>query len=344
MTKLTFLFLVISLPAFTQVNNRFLVAIDTKKVDSGKLAFSFTSLSYLKNNEYFAPTLDGYTLFGQWVKPSVVYRLHPKVMLKAGVFLNRTFGQTGLNSIQPTFSLEIQQKEWKYLAGNIDATLSHQLLEPLFNFERVITQPNETGLQAKHQTKNTFFDIWLDWRQFTKPAASQQEHIFFGLSSRHRLIDSTYLITQTTIYHEGGQNLSVKLPVKTYFNQALGIGYQHAHWRFEQYLLGNLEGKNKGYAVYSNLFWNFKWLEGGLAYFYGNAFSAPSGGDLFQSQSRKVNTENYYEKNRNLLLVKLLKEKEITKNLKFSLRFEPYYDFKIKKINHSESLFLVLVF
>lgn len=335
---------------YAQVNNTTLESNQSFN-DSNikKIQFKFNSLVYIKNNEYFNEIADGYTLIGYYLNPKVAYRLHEKVQIEAGLFLRKEYGSNGLKEIEPTFTVQIKQNDWRFLFGNIEGNISHRMIEPLTSFERLLSQPLEHGFQAKYQRKDTFFDGWLDWQQTTIAGKTNQERIWAGMNyfSKTIVINDIKFqgIAQASIYHRGGQNIQTLLPVRTMINPALGLRIKKTLMKnqtvtFDNYYVGYFESPLQGTAYYLNTFWQNPKYQVGFSYWYGSFFNSPFGNDLMMSSSRKFNNDNYYENSRNILIMRLVRDWNITNKVNVSLRIEPYFDFQNRILEHSEGLYL----
>jgi hypothetical protein len=64
------------------------------------------------------------------------------------------------------------------------------------------------------------------------------------------------------------------------------------------------------------------------------------GNDLFQSYSRKIKYEGYYEPYRSILILRLVKDWKIIDGLNVSLRLEPHYDVQNGNFEHAEGLYV----
>ena len=344
------------------MSTQLLAQIDNKSLENEngfydtklkKVQFHFAALSYVKNNEYFNEIADGYTLFGYYLNPTVSYQPHQKVQIEAGVFVRKVFGNSGFKETEPTFTVQIKQANWRFLFGNIEGNISHRMIEPLLSFERLLSQPLEHGIQAKYQYKEAFFDAWIDWQRSTLPGQSNQEYIWNGLSfyAKPLRFDASALkgltfqpIVQTSVFHEGGQNIQSVLPVRTLLNLTAGLRVQKAlnngqTLTFDNYYVAYFESPRRGTAYYFNTFWKNPKYQIGLSYWLGHYFTSPFGGDLFQSISKKFGA-NYYEEYRNLLVMRMSREWNISKGIDVLLRIEPHYDFQNRIFEHSEGVYL----
>ncbi|RYU95858.1 hypothetical protein [Emticicia agri] len=325
----------------------------------GKVQFKFSSLAYVRNNEYFNNIADGYTLFGYYLNPKVAYQPHEKVSIELGGFARKEFGTAGFKEIQPTFTIQVKQNDWRFLFGNIEGNINHRMIEPLMSFERLVSAPLEHGAQIKYQKTTTlknsnvsdevFFDLWLDWQRSTSPGQTNQESFWNGLSfySPALLVKGFKVkgLVQGSIYHAGGQNIQSALPVVTRVNTALGVRIQkdfltNQSLVADNYYVGYYESPYRGTAYYLNGYWQHPKFQVGVSYWFGHFFYAPMGNDLFQSYSRKFNSQGYYEPYRSILILRLVKDWKIIDGLNISLRAEPHYDVQNGKFEHSEGLYV----
>jgi hypothetical protein len=340
-----------------QVNNASLETfqhLDSTK--SKQFSFQFESFSFLKNNEYFLKIADGYTLFGNQFSPKFTYQPSPHVRIESGVYAWKDFGNTAFTSIQPIFTIKIQKDSSQFLFGNLEGQLNHRLIEPMMNPERVILNRQENGLQYTRRKQNTFFDSWIDWQKMIYRGSDFKEEIFAGISWNKKLITKPnfYLSIpyQVTFQHRGGQTTRDTGQVITNINTAIGV---EAEWKFngflqkiktQNYLVGFQQNSNynkyfkSGTGIYLNLTAETKVLNLMLSYWKSSGYLSDAGGDLYQSVGRTFRYGNTVEKERKLLIIRVMKDWKIIDNLFLTFRFEPYFDLNNKVFEHSESLFL----
>ena len=77
-----------------------------------------------------------------------------------------------------------------------------------------------------------------------------------------------------------------------------------------------------------------------LSYWQGSRFIAPLGGDLFQSASRTVSNPDYLDRQRKILLVRLLRDFRIADAAALTVRVEPLYDFNAQLLDFSFGVYL----
>lgn len=303
----------------------------------------------LFNKEFFNSYQDGYTLFGYWISPGVVWKPTANLLLKAGVWNGLQYGVDGFGRWQPTLSIVYFNNDWKVIAGTLEGNLNHRMLEPMMDFERVLLDPVENGLQLKYSKGLKFWDVWVDWQQNTGPGKSQQELIWAGQHLSWPLITSDsfwqfHLDLQTTAYHAGGQNLAVPFPVRTWINGSLGLRLKRKIGAMtlecSPYVLGMKEDEQQGWALYPTMGIQWKNWQWWAMYWSGDQYDNPMGGDLFQNYSRKFGTPGLIPGKREWLLLRIYWEKQMSNQLVFSLRLEPVFDFKSGQLEHSAGIYL----
>jgi hypothetical protein len=131
--------LLVSGVTFSQLNNSaFEQRMAIQSADSGKLYLGLNLLGFGKNNEYFDTTVEGYTLMGYQVNPYLSYHVAPNVRLDAGVYAQKDFGNEEYSEVKPTLSLKITNGNLGFVFGTLEGSLNHRLIEPLYDFERVL--------------------------------------------------------------------------------------------------------------------------------------------------------------------------------------------------------------
>lgn len=326
---------------YGQLNNRaFYDVWTTTKTDSGVIRLEIPSTFYLKNNEYFGNAADGYTLFGWQAVPRISYQVNPKLRLAGGVLLQQDFGADSLRKVRPYYSATYNiNNNYLLTLGAIEGGLAHNIIEPMFDFERTINRRVEEGLQLKRVNDSLTFDLWIDWMRRTEAFTGKKEQLFAGLNLRNAFVtkgNTRYIaILQGTVFHEGGQLDTAGGGAFSKANITGGIQAINGKWTFEFYALHgrNLSGErvfqelDNGFAWYTNVSWRKKHLVIMASHFLGNYFQAPMGGALYQSQTRSVKQpQNLIFSQRHLVILRAMYDLPIGKGAFLSLRAEPYYD------------------
>jgi hypothetical protein len=327
---------------------------------TGELRLSLNAFTFFKDNEYFNKIVDGYTLFGTQLNPQLVYYPTKDLRIEAGVFLWKDFGNPVLKQVRPTYRATWTKGNHQFILGNIRANLNHNYIEPLFNFERVMLNPLEEGLQYRHIGERLFLDVWVDWQRQQYRYSNYQEEIAGGVSSSYSISDaaSRWQVSvpfQFTAQHHGGQIDTLRKPLQTLFNEAIGIevrrvlhGSMLKAFRFNGYLLsfndnsptqGQLPFKY-GRGLYLNTTLETRYADVMLSYWQGSRFIAPLGGDLYQSASRTVSNPEFLDRQRKILLVRLLRDFRISDAAALTVRVEPLYDFNAQLLDFSFGVYL----
>lgn len=335
------------------------VAENATRPEDGDLRLALNAFTFFKDNEYFNKIVDGYTLFGTQLNPQLVYYPVKDLRLEAGVLLWKDFGNPQLKQVRPTYRATWTKNKHQFTLGNIRPNLQHGYIEPLFNFERVMLNPLEEGLQYRYLGNRLFMDVWVDWQRQQYRYSNYQEEIAGGLSSRYRISsnNSNWQVAvpfQFTATHHGGQIDTLNKPLQTLFNEAVGIearrsftGAKMQALRFNGYVLGFQDHSftfqlpyKQGRALYLNGTLETRYVDLMLSYWQGSRFVSPLGGDLYQSVSRTVSNPDFTDKNRQLLFVRLLRDFRVSDAAALTVRVEPVYDFNAQLLDFSFGVYL----
>ena len=326
-------------------------------------------LNFVRNNEYTNYIETGYTLFGYQLVPKVVYNVNNHLFLEAGAFLQKDYGKSGFKQAEPMFTARYRSGRKELIMGNLDGGFAHHLIEPLYAFENQLNRRLEFGNQAKYHGRFTKVDAWIDWQHMIYDYSPTQEEVWGGLSGLSRLFRTggdtarsqvkkgfeMLLPFQFTGYHKGGQIDTVDKPLVTYFNAAIGV---EMHWHGRQgavierlslkpYYLGFLDYSfdkklpfSSGRGIYINLSAKTPWFEFMASYWDGSDFTSWSGGRLYRSVGSFFKQPGYMERNRRLLMFRLLQDVRVYNNIYISARLEPFLDLQAKTWEFSHGLYL----
>lgn len=334
-----------------------------KPEDSNSISISYSTLSYFRDYEYSKNDIQtGYTHFGTWHYPRLAIQPNKWLRLEGGALLQRDFGDPGPQKAKALFSLQILQKRFRILFGAIESNLSHQLIEPVMGYDRIITRPVEEGFQVKYTSPKLTADVWLDWELRQVVNADYPEELTGGLSLSYQLTNTgnpwqVKIPIQVILPHKGGQLDTTQSLVTTVLNGAAGLsaewnnpdkqktlsqfkaeaiftGYKHFH-------TSNLYPFENGSGWLANVMVRSKQGFGFLAtYWNGSDYISPFGAPLYQSISSIHGRENYTERERSLLYLNLMFEKQVFPNFFVDTRVTPYIDLKNGYMEHSFLIFL----
>lgn len=344
-----------------QLNNK--VFEDRFEIDTSRSKSLYTgirTLGFFKNNEYSTDIADGFTLFGYQLNPYFSYYPAKNVRVDAGIYLQKDFGKSDFSEIAPFFTVKIKKNDFSLIFGNLEGSLNHRYIEPIYDFERVLNDRLENGLQGLWMTDKIFLDVWVNWETMIFRGDPFQEEISGGISFNHAvpLSDNIKLNLpiQFLAYHKGGQIDTSPDPLVTLINGALGGGIYYKmknntiieSLESENYFVFYADGSNTklqvfedGYGIYLNLSAQMKYnLNVMGSYWRGEEFIAVKGGQLYPSVSSSFKNQGVVEQIREILILRFLHDWHILDNLTFSTRIEPYYDFRNDLLEFSHGFYL----
>ncbi|MBD2722907.1 hypothetical protein [Hymenobacter armeniacus] len=334
--------------------------IEIKQPEAGSLLLSFKAFTFFKDNEYFNKIVDGYTLYGTQLNPQLVYYPIKDLRLEGGVFLWKDFGNPVLQQVRPTFRATWTVGKQQIILGNIRPHLAHNYIEPMFNFERVMLNPLEEGIQVRYQGTRLFVDQWVDWQRQQYRYSNYQEEVAGGISSSYRISPdgSRWTVAipfQFTAIHHGGQIDTLNKPLQTAFNEALGLearyrmdGATVQAVRFNGYVLGFQDYSftagqfpyKYGRGLYLNGTLETRFADVMLSYWQGSRFISPLGGDLYQGASRTVSNPDFLDPERKIVMLRLLRDFRIGDAAALTARAEPLFDLNAKLLDYSFAMYL----
>lgn len=323
-----------------------------------QLFLSIHTLSFIQNNEYFGPFVQGHTLLGHQIHPYLRFYPAEHLYIDLGVFTRRDGADTRFFAqAEPTFTIKYQNQPWALLMGNIKGGIHHRLIAPLYDKEQLLRRAPEPGLQLRYSQGNTWLDIWLAWLTLLCQQSGTPEELVTGISfnstpiQRHRW--SWGVPIQVMLYHLGGQGI----PAKDYslILGAIGgkLGLQVSEHRLlrsicwgnyyvaSQYIKEAARPFRHGQAFYSSLTCHTAWISITGSYWYGHGFSSENlGTPLYQSIAMLNKQVQHQEAVRQLFLLQLLYEYQLTDGVSLRLQVEPYYDFRKDLLEHAEGLYI----
>lgn len=323
-----------------------------------QLRLDVQAFLFNKDNEYFNKIEDGRTYFGTHLLPRLVYFPTANLRVETGVFLWKDYGTPRLRQVRPLFTIKYQSGPHSLAFGNIEGNLYHGYIEPLFDFERVITNRLEEGLQYQLQKPRLRLDAWVDWQRQQYRFSNFQEEVAGGLAADATVLgdSSGWLLRvpfQFTGTHRGGQIDTIPTPLQTLFNLASGVRvrkqlpshfFQAVHFDgyatyFHDYSFTYQLPYKQGTGLYLNAGVDTRLSNVQVAYWRGNGYISPLGGRLYRSISNSVSDPQYLEKDRQLLIARFLKDYRLPGGLILTTRFEPLYDLNNGLFDFSMALY-----
>lgn len=323
--------------------------------DSSSFYAGINLLAFGKNNEYFDTTIEGYTLFGYQFNPYLTYFFQPNIRLDAGAYLQQDFGNNEFSTIAPTLSLKIKHKNFSFTIGTLEGSLHHQLIEPLYDFERVLVKRLENGIQFQWMKDGLFADGWVNWEKMIYFNDPNQERFVAGISLNKRLLSKNRwtleVPLQLTVRHAGGQINNSSEPLASDVTGAAGLSLKKEWTGFitaagiKSYYVtyGSLTSRTVPYkdgnGMYVNPYLQTRWGLGLMGtYWYGSEYLTTDGNQLFP-----VTTEFLPEvihQPRVFYMLRILYDLKITEGLKLTARVEPFFDTYPNTIQYSYGFYL----
>ncbi len=339
-------------------NSSFTWQTQISEADSGNLSVQLRALGFSRNNEYFNTFADGYTLFGYQVQPGLLWQPGERVVFEAGLYARKDFGTYDYTTLQPTFQIQAKFDSLKLIFGTLEGSINHRLIEPMYDFERVMLDRLEEGVQVIYNKEKLWADLWIDWENMIYPGDPTQEVVSGGASLRFNIRNkeksSLWLPAQFIAYHKGGQIDTSPDPLITRINWAVGLDYEKEvgrkflhSWRFQPYFVGYRDASTTlkqrfkdGYGLYLNASADTKLGTLMLSYWRGNEFVPIKGAPLFSSYSLTFDNPGAVSQERNIVMFRLLQDLPVGNNLHVILRLEPFYDFEEGRADFSNSIYL----
>lgn len=330
--------------------------------DSQKISFALNAKSFFKNNEYFNPIEEGYTLIGYNIEPALVFQPVRTISIEAGGTFLKYSGRNGFYDIQPLFRFRYQPSlKFQVVLGNLYGGSNHKLYEPLYRWERDFTHPQESGLQFLINMPRLKADVWLNWEKFILHGDPFQEQLMVGISSKFLLNDESNewnfsIPLQCLFKHQGGQIISIDTSLVTLANMATGlkVSKKNEHGTFKQIdadiiflgyadLSPNKQQQYKnGFGFLAQVKAAIKDFSVGTGFYHSSKFISPVGEVLYHSATYPKS--DIYYKTFDLIIGKFSYHKQIARGFSLGTYFESYTKLSSGKTDYSYGVHLLANF
>lgn len=346
----TSIFLFLVLPAiFCQENE---VAAN----ENGNVYLNIKNINFARNNEYSNPVIEGYTLIGYFIQPSLVYSPSEKLKLQLGGHLLNYAGAEKISQIKLVFSTTWNFSQNTFITlGTLNGSDKHRMLDPHFNKERLYNSYAEDGFQFVTENEHLFSDSWLSWENFIFKGDTTREIFTFGESFRYSTIKIADIFKvevplQFQFKHYGGQISNYDEHVETYFNLAAGVKIDldiaggilgNAGIEYLQFINNELTRTaanevTRGYASWIRFHYYYKALYLGSYYWKAHNFFAPDGNAIYSNVSSVK--EDFVVPDRTIWTNCLYLTFRPVGNLEIFLGFDTYYDLRMKHMDTALTL------
>ncbi len=218
---------------YSQYENSFFDADKYEStIDSGHLLFHFDNLNYFRNVEYLSPIDKGSTYNGfQWL-PYVQYSISEKAQIYGGLFVRYDFGNPEIKTLEPYFKFTYKDiLKHNIVFGSLNGVTQHKMIEPLYDYEKAITDRFEQGLQILKPGKHLEYDVWIDWHDMIYYDDPKNERFIGGYNLYVNPINNyknkLSLNAQGLTVHSAGEIDKNSAPNSVEYNFAYGLEYTH---------------------------------------------------------------------------------------------------------------------
>jgi hypothetical protein len=268
---------------------------------NGSVALRIKSISFVEDNEFFNPIVEGYTLLGFFFQPEIIYTPASRISLSGGIHVMKYHGLDKFSQVRPVFSTTLRFTDKTSLTlGTLSGPDKHQLFDPHFYDERLYNKYVEDGIQLIHSGKHIFNDVWVSWENFIMKGDSARESLTSGESFRYTSSPLADFITlevpvQFEVKHLGGQISDYNAKTQSFFSGAggvvltfdingkrsgqAGIGYLHfVNWMRAG---DQVDGMDHGKGSLYRTFYSYKIARLEVDYWHAHDFFAPNGNPIY---------------------------------------------------------------
>jgi hypothetical protein len=316
-------------------------------------------IAYFKNSEFKNPFVTGRSLIGFNFIPSLEYHPDRKTTIRAGAYLLKYQGEDQFDRKVPVLTLQYDATDHLSLVfGTIYGTVNHGLVEPVEDFDEYLTNNYENGVQFLWNYPQFKSDVWLNWEKFLKPGDPFQERFTAGTNCSFTFFDSGIFSISApfsaVFRHQGGEFDATNLPASTQGNLVQGLRLDWTlkgpfvksaaliqdYLQFIEIHPASTVTIPYGSGSYSRFFVDTKIGSFQVGFWNAHNWVAPHGNPLFESISQK--DSSFVQADRKMIVFKYQFEKDLSRYLKFVIRFEPYYHYETGRIDHSWGISMVL--
>lgn len=316
--------------------------IDTT-LSEGTLDLAVVNKNFFRNDEYFGEYIEGYTLPGYAIRPTLLYKVARNVSLEAGAELLQYGGTDKFDRVVPYLVAQWQvSRKVRLSMGCIEGAGRAQLSEAIYDNEHQLNMLPETGAQVDIDGKKLDFALWINWQQFIKRYDTIPEKFMAGVSLdyRHAKANSEWSFHvpfRLTISHIGGQISDYPERMQSLANGSLSLRViRNFPNSFVRSLTFDIEGLffhtmagsdvrpfADGGGFYPKFRLDAKILTATIGYYMAKNFYALHGNTLYMSLS---NYKSYYQSKRHMLTIEGHLNHAICDDVRFTLGAKGYYD------------------
>jgi hypothetical protein len=332
---------------------------DFDTTHANNLYFRIENNNFFKNDEYFGDYIEGYTLLGADIEPTMVYYAGNKARFKVGVHMRKYSGIDSFSTVLPIISMHARlSRHVDLIMGSLRGNVQHRMPEQIYDPERIYSRPVENGVQFLVNTKRLWADMWIDWDQTILSGDSKPEMFTFGLSGRYNWTNpesSWQLVTPFALLarHKGGQISNFEERMQTLSNSSVGFELKK-EWKdrwFQSFMLKsdllsfrdmrNAAGLpfQHGHGLYVGVGAEAHKFQLATGYFRGENFYSANGSPLFNSISSFK--KDVYNKYRNIIMSRLAFHHSVSSDLNFEASALEYFDVDAGQLEYAYGISLI---
>lgn len=355
MKKQIYIFLILAVfvqksDVFSQFHSEYFNSSIEKPEYKGKLILNLNASGFFHNNEFFGTDVEGYTLTGNYIQPSICYLITDNLRIGAGIHLLKYNGQEGFNQQIPLLNISYGPIDnLEILLGSFNGGDNFLLPEALYARELNFTNLVNNGARIKYKSERISVQTWLDWEKFIEWGDPFREELSFGTHLEYSVIKKEKYQIRIPVYllanHKGGQINNNNQAVETIADLSTGLKYSlKPEWKaldslsFEALVFfeSDIESEQSGTAFYVGTEARKSIISASAGYFHANNWESIHGNPLLFAGD--FNTES----SKDMVLLKAGIGKSIGNKSSFSLRFEGYYDLGINKFQYIYGFYLTV--
>ena len=343
---LIFSFPFYSIYALTNNGKKELLKPIIQNEPSTKLLSTIYTKSFLSNTEYFNKISEGETIFGFHLIPSLSLLITESIGLDIGLIWRKNFGQIQpWHNISPSFSTFYKEGNNIFVIGIFNLQqYQPTFVAPLLDPNRLLRKPFMEGFHFKKWGNKSYIAGWVDWLTLCSKQNKSPETFTAHLDLTYHCsnlqdCNRIEIPFQLTIYHLGGQGISVKdfslfcgasgctlsFTTSNCFFQRINCS---SYLLFNRYIKQIDRPSKKGWGQLHAIDLTIPLMEISVNYWYGSNFSSENiGSPLYQSIRIENNKVLYHESIRNLLFLSIYKNWAPRPNISIGVTCRPYYDF-----------------
>lgn len=339
----------------------------------GDLILRVSDINFFKNNEYFSDYIEGYTLVGYRLQPSLAYYLYKPdpnstdgaITLEVGCHILQYGGTDKYDKVFPVATAQWQiNRNLTMIMGTIDGHIGHSLPESMWEPERQIVDKPEMGVQMKLQKRDFGGELWLNWQQFIKRYDTIPEKFTVGIRADYEPSINSQLHFRVPVRvlmsHIGGQisDFTERMQSLANGSVSLQLGMVRQSMKSERRMYVDLEWQfyhamvdkgvrpfSDGYALYPKVCYENRWgrrssIDIAVGYWRAKNYFSLYGNPSFMSLSNyKV---DIYSKRRDMLTYAIDYSYAMGEMLRFSIGSKGYFDTRENQFDYSYNISLIL--